>query len=151
MTLSRRTVLLGAALLGGGAALGSTYWPTSSVLSEDGTLSAPDVRDALARGDVLLIDIRRPDEWKLTGIAQNAIPLDMRRPDFIDALVDIRRATPDLPVVLTCARGVRSRRMTTRLRDAGIDQVIDMPEGMLGSRAGPGWIARGLPLTPWTG
>jgi rhodanese-related sulfurtransferase len=32
------------------------------------------------------------------------------------------------------------------LREAGFTQVYNIKEGMMGSSAGPGWIARGLPL-----
>lgn len=28
----------------------------------------------------------------------------------------------------------------------GYTRVYDVPEGMSGSRAGPGWLARGLPV-----
>ena len=33
------------------------------------------------------------------------------------------------------------------LAENGFSKVINIPEGMLGSSDGPGWIARGLPLT----
>jgi hypothetical protein len=36
--------------------------------------------------------------------------------------------------------------MNTRLASAGFTDVLDVPEGMLGSGAGPGWIASALPL-----
>jgi len=32
------------------------------------------------------------------------------------------------------------------LTEAGFTQVYNVKEGMAGSAAGPGWIARGLPL-----
>ena len=35
------------------------------------------------------------------------------------------------------------------LREAGFTNIIDVPEGMLGSGAGPGWLKSGLPLTEW--
>ncbi|MEO0931960.1 MAG: rhodanese-like domain-containing protein, partial [Pseudomonadota bacterium] len=49
-----------------------------------------------------------------------------------------------------CARGVRSARMTNRLTQAGLTQIIDIPEGMLGSFAGPGWVKRDLPIRVWS-
>jgi hypothetical protein len=36
--------------------------------------------------------------------------------------------------------------MNKRLEAAGFDNILDVPEGMLGSGAGPGYIERGLPL-----
>jgi len=41
---------------------------------------------------------------------------------------------------------VRSKWLTAALINAGLTHVIDVPEGMVGSNAGPGWVARGLPL-----
>lgn len=93
-----------------------------------------------------MIDIRRPDEWARTGVAEGAYPLDMRRDDFIEALAMLVDEQRDQPIALICARGVRSDRMSARLRQAGFDRIIDVPEGMLGSAAGPGWIARDLPV-----
>lgn len=71
----------------------------------------------------------------------------MRREDFVEALTVLAEGDLDRPVALICARGVRSDRTSTRLADAGFTQIIDVPEGMLGSRAGPGWLERGLPVT----
>lgn len=143
--LSRRTLLLGA-----GAALAATASGSYAVLSRDrfaGTeLSPPDLLEAIKSSDVLLIDIRRPDEWAATGLAEGAQPLDMRRDDFVVELSRLTGGDRDAPVALICARGVRSDRMSARLAEAGFTNIIDVPEGMLGSRAGPGWLARGLPV-----
>ena len=95
----------------------------------------------------MLVDIRRPDEWALTGVGQGAHPLDMRRDDFTAALSNLLQDNPDRPVALICARGVRSRFMVRKMQQAGFHTVLDVPEGMLGSGAGPGWIKRGLPVT----
>jgi rhodanese-related sulfurtransferase len=103
--------------------------------------------EALAMADsgaLLIVDIRRPDEWARTGTASPAEAIDMRREDFVAALGAVRSA--DIAVALICARGVRSRRLQRRLVAAGMAGIYDIPEGMEGSRAGPGWIARGLPV-----
>lgn len=109
-------------------------------------LSVQDAYAATLQGKIILIDIRRPDEWAQTGIGQGAIPLDMRRPDFITILLT---HVPDksAPIALICARGVRSRGLAKRLEQSGFTHIIDVPEGMLGSGAGGGWLAAGLPLT----
>lgn len=78
---------------------------------------------------------------------QGAHPLDMRRDDFVAMLGHLAQANPDRPIALICARGVRSRFMVKQMQQAGFDDILDVPEGMLGSGAGPGWIKRGLPVT----
>ncbi len=110
------------------------------------TLTAPQALAQATAGTLTLIDIRRPDEWADTGIPAPAHPVDMRAPDFEAALTRIMMGNRDAPVALICARGVRSMRMAARLQAAGFTNVIDVPEGMLGSSAGPGWRARGLPV-----
>ena len=73
----------------------------------------------------------------------------MRRDDFIDVLAELTQGDRTAPVALICARGVRSRRMSARLTEAGFTRIIDVPEGMLGSGAGPGWLKAGLPIETW--
>ncbi len=97
-------------------------------------------------GEVVLIDIRRPDEWAATGVAEGAHPLDMRRKDFLTALAVVAGQPGSTPIALICARGVRSAHLAAHLEGAGYTQILDVPEGMLGSGAGPGWLHRGLPV-----
>jgi rhodanese-related sulfurtransferase len=109
-------------------------------------LDPPALASALAEGEVILVDIRRPEEWAQTGIARGAHPLDMRRDDFAEAVAALAGGDRDRPIALICARGVRSARMAARMEAAGFTRILDVPEGMVGSAAGPGWIARGLPV-----
>lgn len=112
---------------------------------EGGSLSVAEAHAQAQSGAVTLIDIRRPDEWKLTGIGEGAHPIDMRRKDFVQALADLVGPDRTVPIALICARGVRSARMSKKLTEAGYVSVIDVPEGMLGSVAGPGWLAQNIP------
>ncbi|MFO6463412.1 rhodanese-like domain-containing protein [Jannaschia sp. KMU-145] len=140
---NRRTLILGGgALVLGGATVAA--WATRDRFEGD-AMSPGDALAAARAGDILLIDIRRPDEWEATGIPEGAAPLDMRRDDFAAALSALAGA-PDRPIALICARGVRSDRLSARLTEAGFTRIIDVPEGMLGSSAGPGWLARDLPV-----
>ena len=93
-----------------------------------------------------MIDIRRPNEWQTTGVGEGAVPLDMRDPQFVQKLIALV-PTLDAPIALICARGVRSRYLAARLTEAGFTNIIDVPEGMLGSGPGPGWLGAGLPVT----
>ncbi|MEO0403214.1 MAG: rhodanese-like domain-containing protein, partial [Pseudomonadota bacterium] len=111
-----------------------------------GNLRVEDAHAAALSGAVLLIDIRRPDEWQRTGVGEGAIALDMRRDDFTDALLEETGGRKDAAIALICARGVRSRGLTARLTSAGFTNILDVPEGMLGSGAGPGWLKSGLPV-----
>lgn len=148
--IARRFVLLGGvSALVVGAAGGWFAYSQSQFL--DNTLSVTEAYDAAKARKVFLIDIRRPEEWAETGIGEGAAPLDMRRDDFVQALDDLTGADKSAPIALICARGVRSRYLTQVLRNGGYEQIIDVPEGMLGSFAGPGWLKKGLPVVSYEG
>jgi rhodanese-related sulfurtransferase len=113
----------------------------------EGVLNAPQAYAQAKAGKIILIDIRTPEEWSETGVATVAKTLDMRRDDFVTVLDRLLGGDRSKPVALICARGVRSSQLSRTLRQAGYSQVIDVPEGMLGSYAGPGWLSRDLPVS----
>jgi len=133
-------------LVVGGAAFAARWFNVNGDASAEDALSVKQALALARAGDIHLIDIRRPDEWSRTGVASPAIPIDMRRADFAAVLTSVLATKGQRPVALICARGVRSNRLRTRLMNAGLTNIIDVPEGMLGSGAGPGWLKSGLPL-----
>lgn len=149
--LSRRSLLRAGISGAAFAGIGYGVFRAATAPAVSGRLVTPiEAHDLTARGVVTLVDIRRPDEWQRSGLGQGAHPLDMRRDDFTDALAALVEGDRTQPIVLICAGGVRSKHMARNMADAGFSQIIDVPEGMLGSRAGPGWLRRGLPVTPYT-
>ncbi len=145
--MNRRAVLLAGAIAFTAGSAGLAIGAADQIQ----VLTARDAADRAARGEILLVDIRSPAEWRQTGIGQSALALSMHQPDFMGELA--RRAGKDRSrqIALICARGGRSRFMALRLAAAGYSSVHDVPEGMLGSGAGPGWVARGLPLRRFPG
>lgn len=148
--LSRRMVLSG-----GGALLvaaGAAGWVFKSRASYAGqAISVQVAHKAAQSGEVLLVDIRRPDEWKRTGVPEGAHRIDMRRKDFLKVLDDLTGGDTSKPVALICARGVRSAWLSNELSGAGYANVINVPEGMLGSGSGPGWLKLNLPVIAFEG
>ncbi len=142
---TRRTLMI----LGLTALLGSSLaYPLVFPAFGGTTLDAPTAHQKLITGEIIMFHIRRPDEWAATGTAKGAQRLDMRRDDFISALDQIAGQDRNRPTALICARGVCSAHIANLLAKNGFSNIIDIPEGMLGSAAGPGWIARNLPLAP---
>lgn len=109
-------------------------------------ITPDEARAKALAGEIVLVDIRRPDEWAETGIADVALTADMTSPGFIETLLDIRDQNPTIPLALICRSGGRSGYVAGELYKAGMTNVIDVVEGMAGSRVGPGWKRRGLPL-----
>ncbi|MGR3759753.1 rhodanese-like domain-containing protein [Roseobacteraceae bacterium NS-SX3] len=149
--VSRRGLMLGGLAAAGAAAAGWGWLRRVAPKYAQPRLSAAEAYARAQAGEVVLIDIRTPREWRATGVPAGGRPIDMRRPDFAAALQAVAGPDRAAPIALICARGVRSARMTLALAEAGFTSILDVPEGMLGSRAGPGWIAAGLPVVAWDG
>ncbi|MEM9472588.1 MAG: rhodanese-like domain-containing protein [Pseudomonadota bacterium] len=143
MKLTRRhmATLMGAAAFAGAAA--------SAAQASSGIMSAPDALAAAASGEVVLVDIRTRGEWKQSGLAEPALAISMHEAGFVRNLAKALGGNRTNPVALICATGGRSAHMQRILATAGFTNVVDVSEGMFGSKAGPGWLKRGLPVKPW--
>lgn len=140
MTPTRFTLAAGAALL----------ISLSGCAQESGpSVAAPDAWSQAQAGQLTLIDIRRPDEWKQTGVAKGALEINMAHPQgaagFVKQVEAELGGDKHAPVGLICRTGNRTTQMQKVLTDAGFTNVVHIKEGMAGSGAGPGWLARGLP------
>lgn len=99
----------------------------------------------LLQQGVTLIDIRRPDEWRQTGVVAGSQGLTFVDgsgrvvPGFIEAL---SRLDPGRPVALICRTGNRTdvlaRHMVEQL---GFAQVYNVRDGI------SGWIREGRPVS----
>jgi rhodanese-related sulfurtransferase len=107
-------------------------------------LSALDAQDQLRAGEIVVLDIRSPEEWAETGVAEGAWPVSMHRPDFGTHLQAIFAQYAPEQVALICATGGRSAYIAEALERNGIVGVADVSEGMMGNPRGPGWIKRGM-------
>jgi rhodanese-related sulfurtransferase len=115
----------------------------------------PDVAKAAAeRGELTIIDIRLPAEWAQTGVPEGALAIALQdasqqpRAGFVADVLEALGADPDKPIALICARGHRSAYAQQLLTQAGLTQVHDISEGMLGGEYGPGWLQRRLATEP---
>ena len=76
-------------------------------------MSTPDANAAAESGVVTLVDIRRPDEWALTGVGDDAAPITMLERGFIEQISAQVGGYHSKPVALICARWVRSRKVAS--------------------------------------
>lgn len=113
-----------------------------------GQMDAPTAHEKAMAGEIILVDIRTPPEWAQTGIGEGALAINMRDPEFVKALVVLRQLNPEKPIALICRTGNRSGYVVKALAQQGFPGLVDVPEGMAGSKAGPGWLKRGLPTYP---
>ena len=113
--------------------------------SYNGIASADAVHNLTKANVMKLIDIRRPSEWRQTGVGQSAHKISMHQSGFVERINALVGGDRSQPIALICARGNRSAWMKEQLNSLGYTNVTNVSEGMLGSQAGPGWLKRNLP------
>lgn len=130
-----RAVLLAAL----GVIMAGTVWAAD-------VMTAEKARSAALSGEITLVDIRTPQEWSETGVPDVAHVLNMHSDGFANRLLALYEAHPDRPMAVICATGARSTYVTTALEQRGLTRLLNVGEGMLGSKYGPGWLSRSLPV-----
>lgn len=117
-------------------------------------LSAPEAEAAAAAGQLTIIDIRTPPEWRQTGVVKGASLINMRHPQgaqgFLKDLLQLVGGDKTAPIGLICRTGNRTTQVQAFLEKHGFTRVYNIKEGMAGSAAGPGWLRRGLPVEQCT-
>ena len=112
-------------------------------------LSAQDTHLAVQSDILILVDIRTPEEWAQTGVAEGAHPISMLDQNFLAELAQLQDDNPGKPVAFICASGRRSALVQTELARRGYKDMFSVYGGTTGSRNAPGWIRDGLPITAW--
>ena len=104
-------------------------------------------------GQLIIIDIRRPSEWRRTGIPDGSTPISLQhlsrkvRSEFFGDVLAVVQGDKSQSIGLICASGGRSAWALELLEEVGFSSVHDISEGMLGNANAPGWLARNLPIT----
>ena len=114
--------------------------------NEVGLLTAIEAHDKAQAGDVILIDVREPDEWAESGVARGAERINMRNSELGAKLEAALGGDRDAPVALICRTGARSQAVADAMARAGFTNVYSVGDGMFGSPRGPGWLKSGLPV-----
>lgn len=113
-------------------------------------ISAPEAHELVQAGKMTLIDIRRPEEWRQTGVAKDAKRINMEHPDglsaFLRQIAVAVQGDANAPIGLICRTGNRTTHIQKVMQEIGFTHVYNVKEGMIGSAAGPGWKTRGLPV-----
>jgi rhodanese-related sulfurtransferase len=115
-------------------------------------LSAAEARTRASAGEVTLIDVRTPEEWRDSGVPEGAAQINMYHPGGADGFLEdvLERVGGDrsAPIAVICRSGNRSTQVQRFLASRGFTRVYNVREGMAGSAAGPGWLKSGLPVEP---
>ena len=145
--LIRRALTAGFMMLIGTLAL-------AAAAAEGGVIAADAAAARAAAGELLVIDVRSPREWRQTGVAKGARQVTIHDPGGLPGFVEAVKVAlgSDLkrPIAVICATGNRSTLAQRFLTEAGFTRVLNIKEGMLGGPYGPGWLNRGLPVESCT-
>ncbi len=126
-----------------GLALCACLPPAGFAQSPPQVMGVVQARQSALDDQLILIDVRRPEEWAETGIADVATEIDMRSPEFLKRVTDFRAANPDKAIAFICAVGSRSAGLANWFARRGFDNIVDVRAGMVGRN---GWLENRLPL-----
>lgn len=106
------------------------------------SVSPDEIAEEVASGEALVIDVRRPEEWRKRRIPgainiPHGVMGPKANPDtpFFDP-----RIRPDRPLCINCATGKRSALVTAILNDMGYEKAINLEGGF------EAWEAAGYPV-----
>jgi rhodanese-related sulfurtransferase len=121
-------------------------------LADEARLTADEAHSRAQRRELLIIDVRTPAEWRQTGIPIGASTADITSAAglsaFVTAVTAAAAGDRNRPIAVICRSGNRSTKAREVLLANGFTTVFNIKEGMAGSGFGPGWLNRGLPVTP---
>ena len=149
--LSRRLIIAAAFL----TAFASAGFVAAQALSSNGgRLSAPQAHEMAEDGRVLILDVRRPAEWRETGMPAGSVGVSIHSPKgkegFVASALAAVGGDKARPIAVICASGVRSTRAQAWLAEAGFSSVYNVKEGLFGRHdetgRQPGWLNRNLPV-----
>lgn len=118
------------------------------------SMTATEARELQQSGQLVVIDIRQPEEWRETGMPEGAVGVSMMHPEgsqgFLRDVLAAVSGDTDASIALICRTGNRTSQVLPALQQWGFSDVHHIPEGVAGSSFGPGWIPSGLPLQACT-
>ncbi len=124
--------------------LAALFLTCSSVAAAEGEkLSVTFAYNAVISEQLLLIDIRTPNEWRRTGIPVGAYGIDMDSKEFYPELRALAEQYPNRKIALISTTGGRSAYLARYLARQGV-LVYDVPGGIVGKSTS--WKSKNLPF-----
>jgi rhodanese-related sulfurtransferase len=129
-------------------AVGLVVAPAIAQRAVGTTMSVTEAHAKALAGEIVLVDVRTPDEWKETGVPASAHAITMHQEGkiFVAELQKALGNNPAKPLAIICRTGNRTSNIYAELQRIGFKSVINVAEGVAGGPYGPGWQKTGLPL-----
>ena len=104
-----------------------------------------------SNGEIVLVDVRTPNEWMRTGLPEPAVPISLQDPQFLQKLEEAVGGDKSRKVAFICASGARSGQVAQALKQYGWENTVNVAGGMAGSMRTAGWTQLGLPTKAYEG
>lgn len=104
-------------------------------------ISLEEAHDMVANpsSDLIILDVRTPDEIAESRIAEDIVTADFLGPDFRATLETLDK---DAPYLMYCRSGNRSSQALKIMEDMGFSDVAEVEGGIIG------WVASGYQTHP---
>jgi rhodanese-related sulfurtransferase len=123
--------------------------PATAQRTATGTvMTAAEAHAKALSGDLVLVDVRRPEEWQDTGVpgSAHAVTMHQNGPAFVAGLKAAMGGDTTKPLAIICNSGNRTSNIYVDLQRAGFTNLINVAEGVGGGPFGLGWLKSGLPV-----
>lgn len=106
------------------------------------TISAEEAHSQQVAGELVIVDIRQPNEWAQTGIPAGSYRITLGTQNFAPQIKGLAEENPDSKIALFCASGMRSGSAIGQLKAAGIENLYNIKGGF------GAWSRGRLPIDP---
>jgi rhodanese-related sulfurtransferase len=94
----------------------------------------------VSSGNLILIDVREPNEWADTGCPESAYRIALQNHNFIEEVLNLVNNDKNASIAVSCKSGMRGDEAVNRLKAAKFTNVVNVEGGILK------WISEQLPV-----
>lgn len=102
-------------------------------------LSPGVANEKVSNGDLILVDVREPNEWQVDGNPEGCIQIALQNENFANEVLLSVNNDKNKKVALCCRSGMRGEKAGKILLKAGFCDVVNVEGGILR------WLKEGLP------
>jgi rhodanese-related sulfurtransferase len=114
-----------------GALMGATFM-AAPAFAEPGALPADSAWQMVQRGEMVVLDVRTPTEWAMTGLPRDSHGINVKDRDFIAQARGAVLGDLDHPIAVICRTGQRSSEAATALEKLGSHMSSTLRKACLG-------------------
>jgi len=103
-------------------------------------LSTIDAYNKLNASDLVLIDVREPNEWLMEGSPEGAKRIALQNTQFTDEVLSFVENNKDQAIAVCCRSGMRGDKAARLLLNSGFTDVMNVEGGFMK------WRDEGLPI-----